>query len=376
MKQNNQVLTIMFMKKVLYGCAALLFMAACNNGKDTTTLKFDLSGGEATFLEVSVPGLIDTTLTLENKQFTLEIPVCKTVMGAAQFDDGAARFVSDGTTLTFSFDDEGILKVKSDNAKKSLTERWNVYHASTSDIFKEYSDACSAIEDSTSLSDEEMDVLLEEAYNKLSEAHTALCLDAISKNADNALGVVALRSVYSDVEDDTLKVILESFDSTVAAANPMIGALKESIAARESTAEGCAFKDFTLTQPDGTEASLSDYVGKGKYVLVDFWASWCGPCKRMIPVVKSVYEKYKGKDFDVLSVAVWERGNYQASIDTAKVYGVTWNEMLNGESVPTELYGINGIPHIVLFGPDGTIIKRGLYGDEIEEEVAKYVAAK
>lgn len=73
-------------------------------------------------------------------------------------------------------------------------------------------------------------------------------------------------------------------------------------------------------------------------------------------------------------MAVWDQP--QASVDTAKAYGVNWKEIIDAQTVPTELYGIQGIPHIILFGPDGTILKRDLRGEGIEEEVAKYVAAK
>ena len=90
--------------------------------------------------------------------------------------------------------------------------------------------------------------------------------------------------------------------------------------------------------------------------------------------IKKVYDKYVGDDFDVLSVAVWDQP--QASVDTAKAYGVNWNEIINAQAVPTDLYGIQGIPHIILFGPDGTILKRDLREEKIEAEVAKYVSAK
>ena len=121
--------------------------------------------------------------------------------------------------------------------------------------------------------------------------------------------------------------------------------------------EGDLFTDFSIPQPDGSIAKLSDYAGKGKYLLVDFWASWCGPCKREIPNIKAAYDKYHGDKFDVLSVAVWDE-----PADTKKAaaeLGISWNQIINAQKIPTDLYGIDGIPHIILFGPDGTIVKRG-----------------
>ncbi|MBR4755568.1 MAG: TlpA family protein disulfide reductase [Bacteroidales bacterium] len=116
---------------------------------------------------------------------------------------------------------------------------------------------------------------------------------------------------------------------------------------------------------------FSDYVGKGKYVLVDFWASWCGPCKAEVPNIKNVYEKYSGNDFEVLGVAVWDKP--LATAKAIKDLELPWNQIVNAQSIPTDIYGIEGIPHIILFGPDGKIVKRNLRGDEIEAEVAKYV---
>ena len=105
--------------------------------------------------------------------------------------------------------------------------------------------------------------------------------------------------------------------------------------------------------------------------MVDFWASWCGPCKREIPNIKAAYEKYKGDKFDVLSVAVWDKPE-----DTAKAaaeHGVVWNQIVDAQKVPTDIYGIEGIPHLILFAPDGKILKRGdaLRGPGLEETLSK-----
>jgi len=133
------------------------------------------------------------------------------------------------------------------------------------------------------------------------------------------------------------------------------------------------FLDFTVPNggEDRSDVKFSDYIGKGKYVLVDFWASWCGPCQREIPIIKDVYEQYAGEDFDVLSVAVWDKRK-----DTEKAaaeHGIVWSQIYDAQSIPTELYGIKGIPEIMLFGPDGKLLEKGLRGSKIEQTVFKYL---
>lgn len=145
----------------------------------------------------------------------------------------------------------------------------------------------------------------------------------------------------------------------------------ETKSAVTGTQEGDMFTDFEIAQPDGSIAKLSDYVGKGKYILVDFWASWCGPCKREIPNIKAAYEKYKGDKFDVLSVAVWDKPEDTAA--AAAEHGVVWNQIVNAQKIPTDIYGIEGIPHLILFGPDGKIVKRGdgLRGPGLEKTLSE-----
>ena len=138
---------------------------------------------------------------------------------------------------------------------------------------------------------------------------------------------------------------------------------------------GDMFIDFTIQQdPDnpGSVSSLSDYVGQGKYILVDFWASWCGPCRREMPNIKSVWEKYHGDKFDVLSIAVWD--NPSDSALAAEELGICWNQIVNAQKVPTTLYGIESIPTLILFAPDGKIVARGIRGPEIGETVAACLA--
>ncbi len=134
----------------------------------------------------------------------------------------------------------------------------------------------------------------------------------------------------------------------------------------DATAEGKMFVDFSV-EYNGKTQKLSDYVGKGKYVLVDFWASWCGPCRGEIPNIINVYNKYKGNKFDVLGVAVWDKP--EESEKAIAELKINYPQILNAQEEAAQMYGIQGIPEIILFAPDGTIVKRELRGQEIEAAV-------
>ena len=207
----------------------------------------------------------------------------------------------------------------------------------------------------------------------------------IKKNPSDSVALYALENCYHYAEPEDLAEIIDCLSDELKE-DKLVKNIQEDLTAKIATKEGNPFVDFTIDHVTGVDAdgnpvyqkvSLSDYVGKGKYMLVDFWSPWCGPCKKEIPNIKAVYEKYHGDKFDVLSVAVWEESrkmNWQNTIDTAAVLGITWNQINNGHKEPADLYGIDGIPHVILFGPDGTILKRDLRGQELEDAVAAAVA--
>ena len=344
---------------------------ACTSNSGNTVLKGTFSGPDAPeSIRIVLPSQgIDTVVVLNGTELNLELPVDKLNGGRIIAGQFTANFISDGTVITVKIAGSNIV-TESAHPEKSLNARYVEVGSATKDMVTEFRTSMKAIVDSTGISDEEKDRLQEECYNSFNEKFKDFNLKLISENPDNVIGVEALKQVYYDLDDNTVDSLISTLDTAVVNLK-FVQTLKKGIEARRNTAEGMKFTDFTVAQPDGSEVSLSDYVGKGKYVLVDFWASWCRPCKMEIPYVKDVYKKHAGKDFDVLSVAVWDKP--QATVDTAKVYGVNWNQIIDAQNGPTDIYGIMGIPHIILFGPDGTIIKRDLRGEGIEEEVAKYV---
>ena len=220
-------------------------------------------------------------------------------------------------------------------------------------------------------------------YETFVEKYVDFNLTAAKKNSDNEIAVQALLNLRGLIEDEQASEIIAGLSEELLQ-NEKVVMLKEGLDARIATAEGQMFSDFTVNtvvgqtrsipaEPIYKEVKLSDYVGKGKYILLDFWSPWCGPCRREMPNIKAVYEKYNGEKFDVVSIAVWERESVDVTIETAAKLEMTWNQINNGQREPASIYGVEGIPHLILFGPDGTILKRGFHGAEIEEVVSEYV---
>lgn len=226
----------------------------------------------------------------------------------------------------------------------------------------DYSTKVKALSDEMkALGEEASDSLREEIYGR----YSALTDSTLKANIDNPFGYyLFLQSAY-DMTQESLSAALEEHPS-----------LKEYVRIRKimdvfdrkaATAPGKMFTDFEVSY-DGKSYKLSDYVGKGRYTLVDFWASWCGPCRREAQVLKEIYAEYASKGLDIVGVAVWDEP--ENTVKAIEELQLPWKQVINAQTIPTDIYGILGIPCIILFGPDGTIVSRDQQGDDLKNAVA------
>ncbi len=187
--------------------------------------------------------------------------------------------------------------------------------------------------------------------------------NAIKENKENMIGAYILGMVAPQFYP-SLAEFEEAADGVKYAGKVFaVRQYREGLLKAAATQAGKMFVDFSGFALDGTVSRLSDYVGKGKYVLVDFWASWCGPCKGEIPSLIELQNRFGGEKFTVLGVNVWdEEAKFRAALTEE---GITYPQIFiprDNKDNATELYGINGIPQIILFAPDGTIVQRDLRG--------------
>lgn len=200
--------------------------------------------------------------------------------------------------------------------------------------------------------------------------YAAMMDSAINANSDNALGY------FIFLQDDFSDYSLAQIDSVLAkypgfATGERINRYRTMALTRENTQPGKKYTDFEITYNGKTE-KLSDYVQPGKYTLVDFWASWCGPCIRQIQVLKDLYNEYSRDKLDIVGVAVWDEPDN--TLEAIARHNIPWPSIIDAQTIPTDLYGIVGIPCIILIGPDGTILSRGLHGDELKADVRRFLS--
>ena len=343
------------MRKLYLILSAAVLFAGCAKISDITTINGSFTSDAPEAVLLSIPDLeIEQMVEVKDGKFSVEVPTDITTVGNIVSGMSAVEFVPDGTVLTINFDDT-TPTVTSSKPKISAQVKY--------DGFMQGIDAILSKED-----------VLSEA--QLEQEFISYCVDAIKDNPDNAVGLTSISNIYYMLPLDQLEKAL-GYLSPVLKEKEQVKDILTSLDAKKSTAEGGPFADFTIVQdPDNPAEStvkFSDYIGRGKYILVDFWASWCGPCIREIPNLKDVYATYGGDKFDILSVAVWDK--LEDTKKAAEELEIPWNQIVNAQQIPTDLYGIDGIPHIILFGPDGTILKRELRGPAIPAEIAKYVSA-
>ena len=360
------------MKKVLSISALCILLCSSCASKGNYILKGTVKDslatlpGAAVIVTDMVSGAKDT-VAIENGQFsisgTADKQTCKQVM--LSFIDAPAvkhklyaSFIPEEGTTKINLDDQSV---KGRDINKKM---------------QKFSDESKAMQDSMmvkydrlkagSMSEADFDADIE----AVEEAYTKLAIEAIKANGDNYIGLAALKEIIYDISLGQLDSLLSGCADFIRS-NTTVARIRSLKVAEAASCEGKMFIDFNGASPDGKFVRLSDFVGKGKYVLVDFWASWCGPCRREVPNIRQAYKKFSGKGLKVVGVAVWD-GDNSATRTAMKELNMQWDQIFVGnDKTATDAYGISGIPQIMLFAPDGTIYKRDLRGDAICDEIAK-----
>lgn len=208
--------------------------------------------------------------------------------------------------------------------------------------------------------------------NAMSDEMSKLNLTFIKENAGNVLGQLYFGMYSSGLELPELEEILVLIPENVKTDNEVIKGVVNKVATLKKTAVGQQYINLKGLNPEGKEIALSDYVGKNKLVLIDFWASWCGPCRKVMPELVELYKKYNKKGFEIVGVSL-DRDK-ESWVKGISELGLTWPQMSDLKFWDSELskeYAVSTIPYTVLIGEDGKILATRIGDKELSEKLAE-----
>lgn len=213
---------------------------------------------------------------------------------------------------------------------------------------------------------------LEDRAQKIQQATIDAKMDYVAKNPKSYMSLMAFNSTLPpDFNAVKAEEVFLKLDPSLQ--NSILGQdLAKRIALVKKTSEGVEAQDFTQPDTDGKPVKLSDY--RGKYVLIDFWASWCAPCRRENPNLVKSYAKYQKDGFEILGVSMDKAADKAKWLKAIQDDGLTWKQVgdLKGwENEAGVMYDVKAIPMNFLVDPNGKIIAKELRGSKLDEKLAE-----
>lgn len=360
-------------KLILLSVFALgIITAACEK---KTEQGYDISGeiigaGNTVYLYVmegKVPTVIDSA-EVANGRFhfegVLEAPVMAQI---GTRTEGYVMFPLENTALTIS----GSLNDPDNIA---------VTGSSSAEIYDRYKKEEKAIIDSLTAA---RDIVVggnADSVNNEIEALTSrlarLDIDFVKANPGNITAAYTLfRNIAPKMQSGELNEYLAGLDENMQ--NSVYGKLTADMAKALERVEKGMYIDFSAPDPDGKEIALSSIVGPGKYVLLDFWASWCPPCMNEIPYMVEAYKEFSPKGFEIFGVSFdKEKEPWVRTIREKEMNWVHVSELNYWNSKAGALYGVRSIPTNLLIDPNGMIIAKNLRGKALSRKLEELLSTR
>ena len=354
------------MKKTLLAIAAIICITACTKTEYCINGQVDNSdlNGTTVYIAELLEGFwqtIDSTVIADGKfAFTGKNDSARVAFLRYEYLEDSYRqlFILEPGNINVNIDAEGEISVTGTEQNKIL----NAYNEERKILFKKWEEIGKALKERNASTAE-----IATENKKIFEEWGSLIVKYCTEYANTAVGNYLFLTSYYYLPISEKETVIATFNAETKS-NERIEKVIEKIEIEKRTAVGALFTDFTQMTPTGEILSLSSLVGKTDYVLIDFWASWCGPCIRSFPELKAFYDTYKGTQIEILGVSLDDNENsWLAAIEKHELPWLHVSDLKGWSNEAARLYAVSGIPHTVLIDRDGKIVGHKMSIAEMEE---------
>lgn len=363
------------MKRILFYLLTIALFISCAPAKykiDGKTQDSKLNGQTVFIKErINREWISIDSVKIENGQFTfngecdsarvtylyIELPSGEKIRQPFVFENGDISVEMDSANFTFSGTTQNDLLQSYQNEKVAFYKKAEAFYNSANDSNQTAEQKADFAKKIDGFNKEEIAIDLKFSINNVN----TIVGTHVFMSSYYAMTIEEKESVIKQMNAETLKI-------------SRIQDIITGIEIEKKTAKGSPFIDIKLPGLNGDSIALSDLVGKTDYVLIDFWASWCGPCMQSLPELKALYEANKGKRLEVLGVSLDDdEAAWKSTIESKKLIWKHISDLQGWKSAGAKLYAINSIPATVLINKKGVIEGRNLSFEEIKMIISKSV---
>ena len=374
------------MKKITLVILASLFVISCKKeGYDVTGLAKGVENGKKVFLELqNESGLVALdTVVVENEKFKFDGKLkdgLELAFVRIEALNGSVAIILENGSIAVEIDKDTIQKSKISGTKNN--DKFQSFNDDSQVIFKKMMRFQVANQEKMTAAQQVQDTIIINAlmkeYNGFQEAMNVQSKTFIEKNPDALISVLLLENFlmrkYITVEE--VKAYYDKLDVSLLETKSA-KSIKKTLDTLTALTVGSIAPAFTAPSPDGKMISLKESLGK--VTLLDFWASWCAPCRKENPNVVAIYNEFHEAGFNIISVSLDKEGDAEKWKEAISKDGLTWSQVSNlkfWKDPIAEQYNIKSIPATFVLDASGKIVAKDLRGDELRAKVKELLSAK
>jgi len=365
------------MRKPTFFFAAIFLLLAVACNKNENNKSYELVGTAEGFADgsvlqvVNMDGQVLDSIVINAGKFSYTgkaDSICLFSLNDKSNEFNNVEFFNEPGTITITLAAE---PGKSKIAGTAANDAWQELNNDVEPFYEKIQEIEKLVYSDTVLS-KDAEWALTERYKQLANEISKKMEEAAEKNIDNEMGyLLATRFIDPTEKGELVSKLIDKMPEAFRQRQHVVQ-IKQLIEAGKATEVGNKITDFSLGTPDGGVLSVMSEVKKNKITILDFWASWCGPCRNEMPFMRELYAEYKPKGLGIVGISLDESAaDWNRAIDDLKIEWPQMSDLKGWESAAATMFQVRAIPHIIILDSEGNILQKGLRGEDLKQFISQ-----